>query len=327
MRLYQKELGVGIGIALAVTILLGAIISTMTSPPAKPDDLDPGLSGKRGSNEKSGRVRRKALFPPRKREKLETSTSTSGVTQSEASTSERTADEYESEESAVIRRNVTTTTTTTTTTEAWRILKMGVSKKTTSQGTTEIPAEQEGTTETPAGRENTTEVPVLQEKSLGKDSPWKMSPWIVLVILMGVVVLLLLVILAIVSTACAVNANRLRGIRHHLGNVGAEMSSIVNQDLFWHLKAVAPEERGRFRSQRCGRGIRLRSYQASSSLNEMTPGATAFVPTHTATISKRAGRVYQERAKARESFESFQSVMNSEATMSEVRLSDPTTEL
>ena len=58
----------------------------------------------------------------------------------------------------------------------------------------------------------------------------------------------------------------------------------------------------------------------------MTPGATAFVPTHTATISKRAGRVYQERAKAL-SLESFQSVVNSESTMSEVRLSDPTTDL
>ena len=325
MRFYQKEFGEKIGIALAVVLLLGATISTMTSPPAEPDDLDFGPSGRRGSNEKSGRVRRKALFPPRKR-KLEMSTSTSGVTQSEASTSERTADEYEGEESADVWRNVTTTTTTTTTTEAWRILKTGVSKKTTSQGTTEIPAEQEGTTETPAGRENTTEVPVLQEESLKKDSPWKMPLWVALVILMGVVVLLLLVILAIVSTACAVNANRLRGIRHHLGNVGAEINSIVNQDLFWHLRAVAPEERGRFRSQRCGHGISLRSYRASSSLNEMTPGATAFVPTHTATISKRAGRVYQERAKAL-SLESFQSVVNSESTMSEVRLSDPTTEL
>ena len=324
MRFYQKEFGEKIGIALAVVLLLGATISTMTSPPAEPDDLDFGPSGRRGSNEKSGRVRRKALFPPRKR-KLEMSTSTSGVTQSEASTSERTADEYEGEESADVWRNVTTTTTTTTT-EAWRILITEASKKTTSQGTTEIPAEQEGTMETPAGRENTTEVPVLQEESLKKDSPWKMPLWVALVILMGVVVLLLLVILAIVSTACAVNANRLRGIRHHLGNVGAEVNSIVNQDLFWHLRAVAPEERGRFRSQRCGHGISLRSYRASSSLNEMTPGATAFVPTHTATISKRAGRVYQERAKAL-SLESFQSVVNSESTMSEVRLSDPTTDL
>ena len=117
MRFYQKEFGEKIGIALAVVLLLGATISTMTSPPAEPDDLDFGLSGRRGSNEKSGRVRRKALFPPRKR-KFEMSTSTSGVTQSEASTSEKTADEYEGEESAVIRRNVTTTTTTTTTTEA-----------------------------------------------------------------------------------------------------------------------------------------------------------------------------------------------------------------
>ena len=324
MRFYQKELGVKIGIALAVVILLGATISTMTSPPAEPEDVD---SGKRGSNEESARLRRRALFPPRKREKLEMSTSTSGVTQGEASTSKTTADEYEGEESAVIRRNVTTTTTTTTTTtEAWRILEMRVSKKITSQGTTKTPTVQKETMETPAGQENTTEVPVLQEKSLNKDSLWKMSPWIVLVILMGVVVLLLLVILAIVSTACAVNANRLRGIRYHLGNVGAEMSSIVNQDLFWHLRAVAPEERGRFRSQRCGRGVRLRSYQASSSLNEITPGATAFVPTHTATISKRAGRAYQERAKAL-SLESFHSVVNSESTMSEVRLSDPVTEL
>ena len=326
MRFYQKELGVKIGIALAVVILLGATISTMTSPPAEPEDVDSGLSGRRGSTEESARVRRKALFPPRKREKLEMSTSTSGVTQGEASTSKTTADEYEGEESAVTRRNITTTTTTTTTTETWRILEMRVSRKITSQGTTRTPTVQKETMETPAGRENTTEVPVLQEKSLNKDSLWKMSPWIVLVILMGVVVLLLLVILAIVSTACAVNANRLRGIRCHLGNVGAEMSSIVNQDLFWHLRAVAPEERGRFRSQRCGRGVRLRSYQASSSLNEITPGATAFVPTHTATISKRAGRVYQERAKAL-SLESFHSVVNSESTMSEVRLSDPVTEL
>ena len=319
MRFYQKkELGVRIGIAFAVTIVLGATISTMTSPSVKPDDSDSGLSEKRGLNERSGRVRRKTpFFPPPKQGKLETSTSTSGATQSEASTSVKTADENEGEESAVIRRNVTTTTTTTTTTEAWRVLKLRVSKKTTSKGTTEVLAEQE----------NTTEVPVLQEKSLDQDSLWEMSPWIILVILMSVVVLLLLVILTIISTACAVNATRLQGIRHHLGNVGAEMSSIVNQDLFWHLQAVAPEDRSRFRSQRYSHGIRLKSYQASSSLNEMTPGATAFVPTHTATISKKAGRVYQERARARESFESFQSVQNSEANMSEVRLSDPTTEL
>ena len=303
-----------IGIAFAVTIILGAIISTMSSPVV--DNSDLGSSGKRGLSERSGRVRRKAVSFPRPSTQKETETSTLGTTQSKASISVKTADENESEESAVIRRGVTTTTTTTTTTEAWKVLKLRVSGKTTSKGTTEVPASQKDTTEVPVGR----------EKSLDQDSSWVTSPWVILVILMSVVVLLLLVILSIVSTACAVNATRLRGIRHHLGNVGAEMSSLVNQDLFWHLQAVAPED-SRFRSQRYSHGLRFKSYQASSRLNEMTPGATAFVPTHTATISKAAGRAYGERARARESFESFQSVQNSEVNMSEVRLSDPTTEL
>ena len=317
MRFYlKKELGVKIGIAFVVTIILGATISTMSSPVVEPDDSDLVPSGKRGLNERSGRVRRKVPSFPPPPEQEEAETSTFGITQSKASTSVKTADENESEESAVIRRGVTTTTTTTTTTEAWKVLKLKVSGKTTSKGTTEVPASQKGTTEVPVG----------QEKSLDQDSSWVTSPWVILVILMSVVVLLLLVILTIISTACAVNATRLRGIRHHLGNVGAEMSSLVNQDLFWHLQAVAPED-SRFRSQRYSHGPRIKSYQASSRLNEMTPGATAFVPTHTATISKAAGRAYGERAKARESFESFKSVQNSEVNMSEVRLSDPTTEL
>ena len=312
-----------IGMALAVTVILGAIISTMSSPVV--DNLDLGSSGKGGLGEKKGRVRRKAVFFPRSSTQKKTETSTPGTTQSKASigVETATADEKESEESAVIWRGVTTTTTTTTT-EAWQTLKLKVSGKTTSQGTTEVPAIQE----------DTTEVPVGQEKSLDQGSSWKTSPWVVLVILMSVAVLLLLVILSVVSTACAVNATRLRGIRHHLGNVGAEMNSLTDQGLWWHLQAVAPED-SRFRSQRYGHGLRLQSYQASSNLNKMTPGATAFVPTHTATISRAAGRVYEERAKAQKSFESFsqsfKSVQNSEVdsevNMSEVRLSDPTTEL
>ena len=51
MRFYQKELGVKIGIALAVVILLGAAISTMTSPPAEPEKVDSGLFGRRGSSD------------------------------------------------------------------------------------------------------------------------------------------------------------------------------------------------------------------------------------------------------------------------------------
>ncbi len=310
-----------IGMAFAVTVILGAIISTMSSPVV--DNLDLGSSGKRGLSERRGRVRRKAVFFPRSSTQKKTETSTPGTTQSKASIGVETADEKKSEESAVIWRGVTTTTTTTTI-EAWQTLKLKVSGKTTSQGTTEIPAIQE----------DTTEVPVGQEKSLDQGSSWKTSPWVVLVILMSVAVLLLLVILSVVSTACAVNATRLRGIRHHLGNVGAEMNSLTDQGLWWHLQAVAPED-SRFRSQRYGHGLRLKSYQASSNLNKMTPGATAFVPTHTATISRAAGRVYEERAKAQKSFESFsqsfKSVQNSEVdsevNMSEVRLSDPTTEL
>ena len=311
-----------IGIAFAVTIILGAIISTMSSPVV--DNSDLGSSGKRGLSERSGRVRRKAVSFPRSSTQKKTEASTLGTTQSKASISVETADEKESEESAVIWRGVTTTTTTTTTTEAWQTLKLKISGKTTSQGTTEVPAIQEDTTEVPVGR----------EKSLDQGSSWVTSPWVILVILMSVVVLLLLVILSVVSTACAVNATRLRGIRHHLGNVGAEMNSLTDQGLWWHLQAVAPED-SRFRSQRYGHGLRLKSYQASSNLNKMTPGATAFVPTHTATISRAAGRVYGERAKAHESFESFsqsfKSVQNSEVdsevNMSEVRLSDPTTEV
>ena len=312
-----------IGMALAVTVILGAIISTMSSPVV--DNLDLGSSGKRGLSERRGRVRRKAVFFPRSSTQKKTETSTPGTTQSKASigVETATADEKESEESAVIWRGVTTTTTTTTI-EAWQTLKLKVSGKTTSQGTTEVPAIQE----------DTTEVPVGQEKSLDQESFWKTSPWVVLVILMSVAVLLLLVILSVVSTACAVNATRLRGIRHHLGNVGAEMNSLTDQGLWWHLQAVAPED-SRFRSQRYGHGLRLQSYQASSNLNKMTPGATACVPTHTATISRKAGRAYEERAKAQESFESFSqsfksvqdSEVNSEVNMSEVRLSDPTTEV
>ena len=106
------------------------------------------------------------------------------------------------------------------------------------------------------------------------------------------------------------------------------MSSLVNNDLFWHLQAVAPEDRSRFRSQRFSHGVRLKSYQASSRLNETTPGATAFVPTHTATISKAAGRAYTARAnRGRESFESFKSVQSSEVNMSEIGLMEPTTEV
>ena len=102
------------------------------------------------------------------------------------------------------------------------------------------------------------------------------------------------------------------------------MNALVNDRVFWHLQQVAPERNAPgFSSQRFNRGSHLRSYQASSQLNEITGGDLASVPTHMATISRAAGRWYQARAdRMRESLNSFKSAQSaqSEVNMVEVEL-------